>query len=66
MNAPLTACGDIQAQFFDLLELFRIGGDVPNSNYLFLGNYVDKIYYSMEYISLLLCLKIRYPNIIYF
>ena len=47
------------------MEIFKIDGDVPNTNYLFLGDYVDRGYYSVETISLLLCLKIRYPNRIY-
>ena len=62
VRAPVTICGDIHGQFFDLIELFKIGGDSPSSNYLFLGNYINGGFYSVECISLLLCLKVRYPN----
>ena len=62
VNAPVTICGDIHGQFYDLKELFRIGGECPETNYLFMGDFVDRGYYSVETFLLLLALKVRFPD----
>lgn len=62
MAAPVTIVGDIHGQFQDLLELFRCGGRVPTTNYVFMGDYVDRGYNSVETFQLLMCLKIKYPG----
>tara|TARA_B110001452_G_C15193506_1_gene414330 strand:+ start:213 stop:476 length:264 start_codon:yes stop_codon:yes gene_type:complete len=65
VNPPIIICGDIHAQFHDLMEIFRIGGPSPDTNYLFMGDYVDRGYYSVETVTLLICLKVRYRDRIF-
>ncbi|GAM22809.1 hypothetical protein SAMD00019534_059840 [Acytostelium subglobosum LB1] len=62
IKAPVTVVGDVHGQFYDVLEIFKIGGKCPDTNYLFLGDYVDRGYHSVETITLLSCLKLRYPS----
>ncbi|MCJ1457899.1 hypothetical protein MMC28_008268 [Mycoblastus sanguinarius] len=146
VSTPVTVCGDLHGQFYDVLELFRVAGGAPsdvrvepspapagvitsddieppteitdpklkkkirskdkegegatggsdeddadeeeergrkretnhgaslgvekegnsdipgNQNYIFLGDFVDRGYFSLETLTLLLCLKARYPD----
>ncbi|KAJ3016954.1 putative serine/threonine protein phosphatase [Thoreauomyces humboldtii] len=62
VSAPVTLVGDVHGQFYDVLEIFKIGGWAPYTSYVFLGDYVDRGYYSVETITLLTCLKLRWPD----
>ena len=61
VRAPVTVVGDIHGQFHDMLEMFKLGGPAPDTNYLSLGDYVDR-YYSVETVTLVVALKVRYPD----
>lgn len=62
ISAPVTLCGDIHGQFHDLLDLIRAAGPVETTKYIFMGDFVDRGYYSVETFTLLMALKVKYPN----
>ncbi|KAG9238246.1 serine/threonine-protein phosphatase-like protein PP-Z [Amylocarpus encephaloides] len=62
LEAPVKIVGDIHGQYSDLIRMFEMCGFPPSSNFLFLGDYVDRGKNSLETILLLMCYKIKYPE----
>lgn len=72
IDAPITVCGDIHGQLHDLLNILNVTFDnceittlfrqIENVKYLFLGDFVDRGFYSFESILLLILLKLKFPD----
>jgi serine/threonine-protein phosphatase PP1 catalytic subunit len=62
LRSPIHICGDLHGQISDLISILRIGGVPPQQRYLFLGDYVDRGSNSVEVMSLLICLKVAFPE----
>ncbi|WKY03238.1 hypothetical protein Q1695_004745 [Nippostrongylus brasiliensis] len=62
---PLHIIADIHGNLPQILRVFRTIGIPQKDTFLFLGDYVDRGVQGVEVITLLFCLKIRYPYQVY-
>ncbi|OHS99817.1 serine/threonine protein phosphatase [Tritrichomonas foetus] len=62
LASPITICGDVHGQYEDVIQLFKTAGNNFDQKFLFLGDYVDRGYYSLNTFLLLAMLKIKYPH----
>jgi len=62
LSPPVKIVGDVHGQYTDLIRMFEMCGFPPTSNYLFLGDYVDRGKQSLETILLLMCYKLKFPE----
>lgn len=65
VRAPVVVVGDTHGQFHDLMEIFKIAGSAPDTNFLFLGDYVDRCVrhteHAVQHVAACCCCYIFYP-----
>ena len=69
LQSPITVCGDVHGQYEDVRELFKTAGiddrspnNFKSGKFLFMGDYVDRGYFSLNTFLLLAGLKLEYPD----
>lgn len=65
ISDPVSVFGDIHGQYYDLLKALEVGGSIYKTKYLFLGDYIDRGYFSIEVVTLLMALKACFPNSVF-
>lgn len=66
LQDPVTVVGDIHGQYYDLIKILEVGGNPSSTKYLFLGDFVDRGSFSIEVLLLCYCIKLNYPDTVYF
>ena len=74
IRSPCKIFGNIYGLYNDLMRFFESygnpsdsiqNGDINVMQYIFLGDFCDRGFYSLEVVFLLFALKVKYPNFIY-
>ena len=65
LQDPVTIVGDIHGQYYDMLKLLDLGGNPERTKYVFLGDYVDRVAFSLEVLLVLYALKVNFPNTLF-
>jgi serine/threonine-protein phosphatase 2B catalytic subunit len=59
---PITVVGDIHGQYYDFVKMLEVGGPPGDTQYIFLGDFVDRGSYSIEVLALIFAIKIKFPK----